>query len=69
MQFKEDSIKVDEEAGTVRAMVVRTGDVNQQSQVRCYTRQDTAKVGKDYEERPNTNQSLIIFNPGKIKAF
>ena len=54
-----------EEEGVVRAMVQRSGDVNQQSEVRCYTRQATAKVAQDYEERPDTNASLIFFSPGQ----
>ena len=65
MQFREEKYEVMEEEGVVRAMVQRSGDVNQQSEVRCYTRQATAKVAQDYEERPDTNASLIFFSPGQ----
>ena len=65
MQFREEEYEVMEEEGVVRAMVQRSGDVNQQSEVRCYTRQATAKVAQDYEERPDTNASLIFFSPGQ----
>lgn len=66
MQFKEEEYKVSEEDGVVRTFVVRTGDTSEQSEVRCFTRQATAKVGQDFEERPDTNDSLIIFNPGQL---
>ncbi|XP_076446552.1 LOW QUALITY PROTEIN: extracellular matrix protein 3-like [Babylonia areolata] len=64
MQFKETSVEVQEEGGVVRAVVQRSGDVSHQSQVRCYTRQDSATVDSDYLERPDTNASLIVFSPG-----
>ncbi|XP_076467569.1 extracellular matrix protein 3-like [Babylonia areolata] len=67
MQFKEEVLEVMEEDGVVRAVVQRAGDVSQQSQVRCYTRQDSARVGQDYLERPDTNASLIFFNPGEYE--
>ncbi|KAL8573258.1 hypothetical protein ACOMHN_006669 [Nucella lapillus] len=64
MQFKETSYEVQEEEGVVRVVVQRSGDVSHQSQVRCFTRQDTATVDADYLERPDTNASLLLFNPG-----
>ena len=33
--------------------------------MRCYTRQDTARVDEDYTERPRTAQSLVTFEPGE----
>ncbi|KAK7098028.1 hypothetical protein V1264_004919 [Littorina saxatilis] len=69
MQFKEDELEVREEDGVVGAVVRRSGDVSQQSEVRCYTRQATAKVAQDYEERPDTNDSLIVFNPGEYEKL
>ena len=65
MQFREEEYEVPEEGGLVRAVVHRSGDIHQQSEVRCYTRQATAKVAQDYEERPDTNASLIFFSPGQ----
>lgn len=65
MQFKDEEYKVFENDGLVQAIVVRSGDISQQSEVRCYTRQATARVAQDFEERPNTNESLVVFNPGE----
>lgn len=65
MQFKEAEYKVDEADGQVRAMVYRSGDISQKSTVRCYTRQGSAQVMMDYNERPNTDTSIITFLPGQ----
>lgn len=65
MQFKDSKYESFENDGTVKAFVVRSGDASHVSTVRCYTRQDTAKVMDDYFERPNTNASVITFMPGK----
>lgn len=65
MQFKETEYKVDESDGQVRAMVYRSGDISQKSTVRCYTRQGSAQVMMDYNERPNTDASIITFMPGQ----
>lgn len=46
-------------------MLIRHGDLSITSTIRCYTRQDTAKAGKDFTERTNTDTSLVIFNPGE----
>ena len=43
--------------------IKRRGDLRHVTSVRCYTRQDTAIVGKDYRERPDTNASLVVFKP------
>ena len=64
VQFKEGSYKVDEVDGEVRALVYRSGDVSLQSSVRCYTRQGSAQVMMDYDEKPNTAASIITFLPG-----
>lgn len=66
MQFKEAEYKVDEVDGQVRAMVYRSGDISQKSTVRCYTRQGSAQVMMDYNERPNTDASIITFLPGQL---
>ncbi|KAH6937301.1 hypothetical protein HPB50_026496 [Hyalomma asiaticum] len=65
MFFLEEEFVVDEEAGSLSVPVVRTGDTSQHSSVRCYTRQGSATVDLDFEERPNTDQSLIVFEPGE----
>lgn len=63
-QFREAEYKVDEADGALKAMVYRSGDINQRSTVCCYTRQGSAQVMMDYEERPNTDASIIVFLPG-----
>ncbi|KAM4603610.1 FRAS1-related extracellular matrix protein 3 [Polymixia lowei] len=65
VQFKEGSYKVDEADGQVKATVYRSGDISLRSTVRCYTRQGTAQVMMDYDERPNTDASIITFLPGE----
>lgn len=50
----------------VIAMIYRSGDVSHKSTVRCYTRQGSAQVTMDYEERPNTDDSAVVFLPGKF---
>lgn len=63
-QFAESELEVKEEAGEVSVEVTRNGDVTQTSSVRCYTRQASAKVMMDFVERPNTDDSLVTFQPG-----
>ena len=65
MQFAKDSYKVNEEERSLTAVIQRFGDISQSSTVRCYTRQATASVSIDYAERPNTNASIVNFEPGK----
>ncbi|KAL2098421.1 hypothetical protein ACEWY4_007628 [Coilia grayii] len=65
MQFKDGEYHVDEADGVVRAMLYRSGDISLRSTVRCYTRQGSAQVMMDYEERPNTDASVITFQPGE----
>ncbi|XP_053316906.1 FRAS1-related extracellular matrix protein 3 [Spea bombifrons] len=67
VQFKEAIYKVNEKDGQVSAVIYRSGDVNHKSTVRCYTRQGSAQVTLDYEERPNTDDSLVVFLPGEIE--
>uniref|UniRef100_A0A671KDL8 Fras1 related extracellular matrix 3 n=1 Tax=Sinocyclocheilus anshuiensis TaxID=1608454 RepID=A0A671KDL8_9TELE len=67
VQFREAEYKVDETDGEVKAMVYRSGDISQRSTVRCYTRQGSAQVMMDYDERPNTDVSIIVFLPGEIE--
>ncbi|KAL6487767.1 hypothetical protein MHYP_G00043930 [Metynnis hypsauchen] len=65
VQFRDAEYKVDEADGQVKAMVYRSGDISQKSTVRCYTRQGSAQVMMDYNERPNTDASIITFLPGE----
>lgn len=65
MQFQEAEYTVDEADGLLKAMVYRSGDISEKSTVRCYTRQGSAQVMMDYNERPNTDASIITFLPGQ----
>ncbi|KAL6483774.1 hypothetical protein MHYP_G00086460 [Metynnis hypsauchen] len=65
LQFALSEYRVDESDGRVVAMVIRSGDLTQRSQVRCYTRQGSAQAMMDYEERPDTDLSIISFQPGE----
>lgn len=65
MQFADSARQVNEARGTLSARIVRSGDLSISSAVRCYTRQASAQVMMDYEERPNTDASLVRFEPGK----
>ncbi|XP_063314539.1 FRAS1-related extracellular matrix protein 3 [Pelobates fuscus] len=67
VQFKESTYLVKEKDGRVSAAIYRSGDVNHRSTVRCYTRQGSAQVTIDYEERPNTDDSLVVFMPGETE--
>lgn len=49
----------------VLALVYRSGDVSGLSTVRCYSRQGSAEVTTDFQERPNTDASIITFLPGE----
>lgn len=66
MQFKERIYTGNEDDKQIVAMIHRTGDVHYRSSVRCYTRQGSAQVMTDFEERPNTDSSVITFLPGKV---
>uniref|UniRef100_A0A8D0L5A9 FRAS1 related extracellular matrix 3 n=1 Tax=Sphenodon punctatus TaxID=8508 RepID=A0A8D0L5A9_SPHPU len=67
VHFKELLYTVDEKDGQLAAVIYRSGDINHKSTVRCYTRQGSAQVMIDYEERPNTDDSVIVFLPGEIE--
>lgn len=66
MQFKESVHVGNENDGQISAMIYRSGDIRYTSTVRCYTRQGSAQVMMDFEERPNTDSSIITFLPGKF---
>uniref|UniRef100_A0A6Q2YHN7 Calx-beta domain-containing protein n=1 Tax=Esox lucius TaxID=8010 RepID=A0A6Q2YHN7_ESOLU len=65
VQFQEAELHVDEADGQAVAVVIRCGDLGHTSVVRCYTRQGSARVMMDYDERPDTDQSIITFRPGQ----
>ncbi|KAK2823406.1 hypothetical protein Q7C36_020006 [Tachysurus vachellii] len=64
MQFKHPLLTGEESDRRLTAVVQRSGDITHQSTVRCYTRQGSAQVASDFEERPNTDASIITFLPG-----
>lgn len=64
MQFKERVYTCSENDARVAAVISRSGDVQHRSSVRCYTRQASAQVMMDFEERPNTDASVVTFLPG-----
>ncbi|KAM9456047.1 FRAS1-related extracellular matrix protein 2a [Clarias gariepinus] len=64
MQFKHHLLTGEESDRRLTAVVQRSGDITHQSTVRCYTRQGSAQVASDFEERPNTDASVITFLPG-----
>ncbi|MFT7803878.1 FRAS1-related extracellular matrix protein 2-like [Arapaima gigas] len=66
-QFREPACLVNENQGQVLALVYRSGDLNCQSTVRCYSRQGSAQVMMDFHERPNTDASIITFLPGEVE--
>ena len=68
MEFQHAEYEVLETEGQVVVMVTRSGDINQRSKVRCFTRQASADVEVDYVERPDTDASAIEFLPG-MKIF
>ncbi|KAG5284008.1 hypothetical protein AALO_G00021940 [Alosa alosa] len=65
MQFQQVLYTGQESTGEISAVVKRSGDLSFTSNVRCYTRQGTAQVADDFEERPNTDSSIITFLPGE----
>ncbi|XP_041088546.1 FRAS1-related extracellular matrix protein 2-like [Polyodon spathula] len=67
VQFKEPMYMGNEEDGQITAIVYRSGDISYKSTVRCYTRQGTAQVMMDFDERPNTDDAIISFLPGEIE--
>ncbi len=66
VQFRETVYVGDENSGQISATVFRSGDISYKSTVRCYSRQGTAQVMMDFNERPNTDASIITFLPGDL---
>ncbi|XP_034024301.1 FRAS1-related extracellular matrix protein 2-like isoform X1 [Thalassophryne amazonica] len=67
VQFREAVYTANENAGQISATVYRSGDISFKSTVRCYSRQGTAQVMMDFDERPNTDTSIISFLPGETE--
>lgn len=65
VEFKQAVLTAEESEGQILAMIHRSGDIRHRSTVRCYTRQGSAQVATDFDERPNTDASIITFLPGK----
>uniref|UniRef100_A0A8C0F747 FRAS1 related extracellular matrix 3 n=1 Tax=Bubo bubo TaxID=30461 RepID=A0A8C0F747_BUBBB len=67
VQFKEPMYVAKENDEQLVALIYRSGDINHKSTVRCYTRQGSAQVMMDYSERPNTDDSVVVFLPGETE--
>ncbi|XP_017273702.1 FRAS1-related extracellular matrix protein 2a [Kryptolebias marmoratus] len=67
VQFREPVYTGEESDGEVVTLVYRSGDTRHKSSVRCYTRQGSAQVAADFDERPNTDASIISFLPGEVQ--
>ncbi|XP_041808691.1 FRAS1-related extracellular matrix protein 2-like [Chelmon rostratus] len=67
VQFREPLYAGEESDGQITATVYRSGDIRHKSTVRCYTRQGSAEVASDFDERPNTEASIITFLPGEAE--
>ncbi|XP_037604970.1 FRAS1-related extracellular matrix protein 2a [Sebastes umbrosus] len=67
VQFREPVYTGEESDGRITAMLYRSGDIRHKSTVRCYTRQGSAQVASDFDERPNTETSIITFLPGEAE--
>ena len=65
IQFQKISYTADEEDDIVSAVLVRSGDTSSQSAVRCFTRQLTAKAGVDFDERADSDESVVTFERGE----
>ncbi|XP_070839908.1 FRAS1-related extracellular matrix protein 2a [Chaetodon trifascialis] len=67
VQFREPVYTGEESDGQITVTVYRSGDIRHKSTVRCYTRQGSAEVASDFDERPNTDASVITFLPGEAE--
>uniref|UniRef100_H3CX40 FRAS1 related extracellular matrix 2a n=1 Tax=Tetraodon nigroviridis TaxID=99883 RepID=H3CX40_TETNG len=67
VQFREAVYSGEESDGQITAIVYRSGDIRHRSTVRCYSRQGSAQVASDFDERPNTDASIITFLPGEAE--
>ncbi|XP_053543455.1 FRAS1-related extracellular matrix protein 2b [Ictalurus punctatus] len=67
VQFRDAKYTGNENDGKITAIVYRSGDLRYRSSVRCYSRQGSAQVMMDFNERPNTDASVITFLPGEVE--
>ncbi|XP_069576848.1 LOW QUALITY PROTEIN: FRAS1-related extracellular matrix protein 2a [Brachyistius frenatus] len=67
VQFREPVYSGEESDGQITATVYRSGDIRHTSSIRCYSRQGSAQVASDFDERPNTDASIISFLPGEVE--
>nr|XP_043898522.1 FRAS1-related extracellular matrix protein 2a isoform X2 [Solea senegalensis] len=67
VQFRSSVYSGEESDGQIGATVYRSGDIRHKSTVRCFTRQGSAQVATDFDERPNTDASVITFLPGEVE--
>ncbi|XP_036384589.1 extracellular matrix protein FRAS1-like [Megalops cyprinoides] len=65
MQFEKSAYWVKEEDGVLNLPIVRSGDVNLLSSVRCYTRTMSSAGLDDFAERRNTEKSRVTFLKGE----
>ena len=65
MGFDKPSIRVLEDVRVVHIPIVRKGDTSYPSSVICYTRQGTASIIRDFQERPQSDESRVYFSPGE----
>ncbi|GFR80624.1 extracellular matrix protein FRAS1-like [Elysia marginata] len=63
--FSSDTYIIEETNGTLNASIRRQGDVTLEASVVCYTRQQSAHVMMDFQERPLSNISRVVFAPGE----
>ncbi|XP_068600398.1 FRAS1-related extracellular matrix protein 2-like [Brachionichthys hirsutus] len=67
VQFRAPVYTGEESDGQITTVLHRSGDVRHKSTVRCYSRQASAEVASDFDERPNTDASIITFLPGEAE--
>ncbi|XP_026184383.1 FRAS1-related extracellular matrix protein 2a isoform X2 [Mastacembelus armatus] len=67
VQFRDPVYTGEESDGQISATLYRSGDIRHKSTVRCYTRQGSAQVSLDFDERPNTDASIVTFLPGEVE--
>lgn len=65
VQFRDAKYTGNENDGKITAIIYRSGDLRYRSSVRCYSRQGSAQVMMDFNERPNTDASIVTFLPGQ----
>ena len=67
LYFSNEEITVAEDVGTITLTIKRVGDLSHETYVRCFTRQESAKVNEDFVERPNTIESFVKFSRKEYK--